>query len=78
VDFKTAPEAARLTINQWVEQKTEDKIKDLLPPGSVNSDTRLVLTNAIYFKGDWQTQFDKAATKDEDFHFSAAQTSRRR
>lgn len=74
VDFKGAPESVRSTINQWVEQKTENKIKDLLPPGAVNSATRLVLTNAIYFKGDWQTQFDKAATKDEDFHLSPAQT----
>jgi len=74
VDFKGAPEAVRSTINQWVEQKTENKIKDLLPPGAVNSTTRLVLTNAIYFKGDWQTKFDKASTKDEDFHLSPAQT----
>jgi serpin B len=74
VDFKSAPDAVRSTINQWVEQKTENKIKDLLPPGAVNSATRLVLTNAIYFKGDWLTQFDKAATKDEDFHLSQAET----
>jgi serpin B len=74
VDFKGAPEAVRATINQWVEQKTEDKIKDLLPAGSVTPATRLVLTNAIYFKGDWQTQFDKVATKDEDFHLSTEQT----
>ncbi|MGD0628009.1 MAG: serpin family protein [Terracidiphilus sp.] len=73
VDFKFAPEAARATINQWVEEKTEDKIKDLLPAGSLTPSTRLVLTNAIYFKGNWQTQFDKEQTKDEDFHVSAAQ-----
>lgn len=73
VDFKTAPDASRVTINQWVEQQTEDKIKDLLPAGIIRSDTALVLTNAIYFKGDWQTQFSKAATQDEDFHLSAAQ-----
>jgi serpin B len=74
VNFKGATEAARLTINQWVEQKTQDKIKDLLQPGALRSDTRLVLTNAIYFKGDWETQFDKAQTKSEDFHLSRAQT----
>ena len=73
VDFKTAHEAARATINAWVEEKTEDKIKDLLPPGSLTPDTRLVLTNAIYFKGDWQTQFKKAATLEEDFHLSSTQ-----
>jgi serpin B len=76
VDFKGSTEAARLTINQWVEQKTADKIKDLLQPGAVRSDTRLVLTNAIYFKGDWETQFDKAQTKDGDFHVSPAQTTK--
>jgi serpin B len=70
VDFKGAPEAARAAINQWVEQKTEDKIKDLLAPGALRPDTRLVLTNAIYFKGNWQTQFDKAQTKNEDFYLS--------
>jgi serine protease inhibitor len=75
VNFKGATEAARLTINQWVEQKTQDKIKDLLQPGALRPDTRLVLTNAIYFKGDWETQFDKAQTKDEDFHLSKAQTT---
>ena len=74
VDFKGAPEGVRGTINQWVEQKTEDKIKDLLPAGSITAATRLVLTNAIYFKGDWQSPFEKASTAEEDFHLSAAQT----
>ena len=76
VDFKGAPDAVRLTINQWVEQQTADKIKDLLQPGVLTPAMRLVLTNAIYFKGNWQTQFDKAQTRDEDFHLSAAQTVR--
>lgn len=74
VDFKHAPEAARKTINQWVAEQTADKIKDLLAPGLLTPATRLVLTNAIYFKGDWQSQFDKAQTREEDFHLSAAQT----
>jgi hypothetical protein len=73
VDFKGAPEASRLTINQWVEQKTENKIKDLLPPGIIDPTTRLVLTNAIYFKGDWQTPFAKARTIDQDFSLSPEQ-----
>jgi serpin B len=73
VDFKHAPEAVRATINQWVADQTADKIKDLLPSGAVSLATRLVLTNAIYFKGDWQSQFDKARTAQEDFHLSAAQ-----
>jgi serpin B len=74
VDFKGSTEAARLTINRWVEQKTENKIRDLLQPGALKPATRLVLTNAIYFKGDWQTQFDKAQTKTEDFHLSPTHT----
>jgi serpin B len=73
VNFKGATEAARLTINQWVEQKTENKIKDLLQPGILDPLTKMVLTNAIYFKGDWRTPFPKAYTQDEDFHLSPAQ-----
>jgi serpin B len=74
LDFKNAPDPSRSVINHWVEQRTNDKIKDLLPPGSVKPDTRLILTNAIYFKGDWQTQFDKASTQEEDFHLTATET----
>jgi serine protease inhibitor len=74
VDFKSAAEVARRTINQWVEQKTENKIKDLLQPGALKPEARLVLTDAIYFKGDWQTQFKKEDTKNEDFHVSSMQT----
>ena len=76
VDFKGATEAARLTINKWVEQKTNDKITNLIQPGALNTETRLVLTNAIYFKGDWQTHFERGATEDEDFHLSHAQRIR--
>jgi serpin B len=72
VDFKGATETARLTINQWVEQKTENKIRDLLKPGMVNPATRLVLTDAIYFKADWQAQFQEAQTEDEKFYLSTA------
>jgi serpin B len=74
VDFEGAGEAARLTINHWIEQKTDNKIKDLLKPGMVSPATRLVLTDAIYFKADWQAQFQKTQTEDEDFHLSATQT----
>ena len=72
VDFSGATEAARLTINQWVEQKTDNKIKDLLKPGVLNPATRLVLTNAIYFKADWLAQFQKAQTEDGNFYLSTA------
>lgn len=68
VDFKYEPEKQRVDINQWVEQKTKNKIKDILPPGSIDNFTRLVLANAIYFKGDWHLQFDKKATKDKKFN----------
>lgn len=64
-------EAARKTINSWVEKETRDKIKDLIPSGVLTSDTRLVLTNAIYFKGDWAAQFDKKRTFDQKFFISA-------
>jgi serine protease inhibitor len=70
LDFITATEEARKTINSWVEKKTNNKIKDLLKKGSVPKDTRLILTNAIYFKGTWKYQFKKKDTKKEKFHLS--------
>ncbi|KKM14669.1 hypothetical protein LCGC14_1703810 [marine sediment metagenome] len=74
MDFKTQTEQARRTINTWVEEKTKDKIKDLLKPGVLTRDTRLVLTNAIYFKGDWASKFKEARTKPAPFHLSAGKT----
>jgi serpin B len=74
VDFKADPNGVRATINQWVEQQTANKITDLLGPGSVSADTRMVLTNAIYFKGDWEAPFRPDLTEDEDFHLSATKT----
>jgi len=67
VDFVRNAEGARQTINRWVEEQTQEKIKDLIPSGVLDSMTRLVLTNAIYFKGDWKYQFDKKRTKDAPF-----------
>ncbi|MBN2111923.1 serpin family protein [Candidatus Woesearchaeota archaeon] len=67
MDFISNSEGSRKTINSWVEDKTNDKIKDLLPQGSINSMTRLVLTNAIYFKGKWVMEFEKKRTRDSDF-----------
>ncbi len=61
------PEAARQRINKWVEHETREKIKDLLPEGSISPLTRLVLTNAIYFKGRWENEFDKRLTRNEKF-----------
>lgn len=71
VDFAENTEAARQEINGWVEKQTEEKIKDLLGPGVLDPRTRLVLTNAIYFKGDWQKKFNKKTTKEAPFHLSA-------
>jgi serpin B len=68
VDFRQNPEAARQTVNRWVEQQTNDKIKELFPSGVIDTLTRLVLTNAIYFKGLWTRTFDKRMTYDEPFH----------
>ncbi len=67
VDFIGATEQAREKINNWVEEKTKNKIKNLFPPGSLNPDSRLVITNAIYFKGNWVKQFDKELTMEEPF-----------
>ena len=67
LDFKNEGEASRLIINNWVEDKTNDKIKDLLPEGVIDSLTRLVLTNAIYFKAEWLKQFDADKTRDMNF-----------
>jgi len=70
VDFKDDTEGARATINRWVEDQTKNKIRDLIARGVLDSTTRLVLTNAIYFKGTWQHQFDKNTTRDAPFHTS--------
>lgn len=72
VDFAHNTDGARLAINQWVEKQTADKIKDLIKPGDVTAQTRLVLTNAIYFKGSWATPFKKEFTRDEPFHLGPA------
>lgn len=67
VDFAREVEEARQTINRWVEDKTNGKIKDFFPQGSLSSSSRLVLTNAIYFKGSWVKQFDKKETRKGEF-----------
>jgi serpin B len=71
VDFVKEAEKSRLEINAWVEEQTNNKIKDLMPPNSATDLTRLVLTNAIYFKGKWRHEFDKKVTKNAPFTVSA-------
>lgn len=66
-DFINQFEGVRKEINDWVYDQTEEKIKDLLPDGSLNPDTRMVLVNAIYFKADWLSQFDADDTHDAPF-----------
>ncbi|MFO0809268.1 MAG: serpin family protein [Gemmataceae bacterium] len=66
-DFAANPEAARKAINAWVERQTKNKIKDLFAPGIIDGLTRLVLANAVYFKGDWQRPFMAGATGDKPF-----------
>jgi len=72
VDFRSSPEAAREKVNRWVEEQTMSRIKDLLPPGTITQYTALVLANAIYFKGDWQTPFESQLTRNDNFHVSDA------
>lgn len=70
VDFAGAREQARRTINKWVEDRTSGKIKDLIQPSDLCGLTRLVLTNAIYFKGKWEIQFKPELTKPMPFYKS--------
>jgi len=67
LDFIQETEKSRQTINTFIEEQTNDKIKDLIAPGVLNPMTRMVLTNAIYFKGTWEWGFDKSDTRDMDF-----------
>lgn len=71
VDFVSETDAARNTINAWVEKNTQERIKDLIAPGSIDALTRLILTNAIYFKANWAKTFSDHATEKMPFHVSA-------
>ncbi|EFB17963.1 hypothetical protein PANDA_020462, partial [Ailuropoda melanoleuca] len=70
LDFNNAAEEARAHINTWVAEKTEGKIAELLSPGSVDPMTNLILVNAIYFKGNWDKQFNKSQTMERPFKVS--------
>ena len=73
-NFGGNPDAEREKINSWVSQQTHDKIKDLLPGGSIDTLTRMVLVNAIYFKGKWENEFDPDATRPLPFKVSPGNT----
>jgi serpin B len=74
VDFQRDTEGARKTINDWVADKTQGKVKDLIAPGILDDLTRLVLTNAIYFKGQWEREFEKKLTSDQPFYVEPERT----
>jgi len=74
-DFINQYEPARNEINNWVSDQTNKKINNLLAPGTLNPDTRMVLVNAIYFKADWENQFDPNNTSDSLFHLLNGSTS---
>lgn len=69
LNFGQSEESAK-TINTWVEEKTNNKIKDLIKSDSLTSDTRVVLVNAIYFKGKWEHQFNPRATQKGPFYIN--------
>jgi serpin B len=75
LDYAADTEAARRIINEWVEEKTKDKIRDMIAPGVLNALTRLVLVNAIYFKGNWADQFEEDLTKDAPFHLLSGEST---
>lgn len=74
LDFVGAPDSARTHINEWVEGQTQGKIQNLLASGTIDSLTRLVLVNAIYFKCDWDSKFKESNTKERPFRISKTQT----
>ncbi|KAL3047962.1 hypothetical protein OYC64_022010 [Pagothenia borchgrevinki] len=71
LNFKENPEQARVSINSWISNQTENLIQDTLPPDALDSNTILVLVNTIYFKGEWKNKFDKENVYKSDFHVSA-------
>ena len=67
LDFKRNPEPSRLIINNWVQNQTNNRITDLIPLGVIHNQIKLVLTNTIYFKGEWFKPFNEKYTRDRDF-----------
>ena len=74
MDFAADPDGAAETINGWVEEVTEDRIQDLIPPGVIDADTRMVLVNAIYFNAAWASPFEEEDTSDGEFSTLAGGT----
>jgi serpin B len=76
VDFLHQSEAARGKINAWVSDKTRTRIPELIAPKVLDEDSRFVIVNAIYFKGEWAHAFDAKATRDDTFHGKTDQTTK--
>nr|XP_042114349.1 antithrombin-III [Peromyscus maniculatus bairdii] len=74
LDFKENPEQSRLTINNWIANKTEGRIKDVIPQGAIDELTALVLVNTIYFKGLWKSKFSPENTREESFYKADGQS----
>ncbi|KAJ4943388.1 hypothetical protein JOQ06_005890 [Pogonophryne albipinna] len=74
LNFKENPEQARVSINSWISNQTENLIQDTLPPAALDSNTILVLVNTIYFKGEWKNKFDKENVYKSDFHVSESRS----
>ena len=74
VDFRRDPEAARAAINRWVAEATREKISELIPQGRLGQDSRLVLANAVFFKGAWAEPFKEWLTQDAPFHLAGGGT----
>lgn len=74
LDFANEPEKSAKTINSFIEEQTNDKIKNLIDSNSITPLTKLIITNAVYFKGRWVWEFDKSETKDKDFKISSSRT----
>ncbi len=75
LDFLRRTEISRKTINDYIEEQTNNKIVDLIPNGALDPLTKLVITNAIYFQGDWRWSFDKNKTHQADFYNSEGKKS---
>ena len=73
LDFAGQTEDSRLVINDWIEDKTNDKIKDMLAKGSIDGSTKLIITNAVYFNGTWLQEFEEAGTRKRTFYLSDGQ-----
>lgn len=72
-DFRINPQATRIHINNWVSNITKGQIRDLLPPTAIDSNTDLVLVNAVYFKGLWAHRFDPSDSKRDIFYASGSE-----